>query len=73
MDDKLAINSIYMATEGEGIHVGTPQIFVRFQGCAIGCVNCDSKDTWEFLPGNKALETVLREVEELAGEYPLRV
>ena len=42
------INSIYRATEGEGIFLGRPQIFVRYQGCAIGCLNCDSKDTWEF-------------------------
>jgi 7-carboxy-7-deazaguanine synthase len=42
------INSIYLGTEGEGIHVGVPQVFVRFQGCTVGCVNCDSKDTWEF-------------------------
>jgi 7-carboxy-7-deazaguanine synthase len=45
---KLFLNSIYLATEGEGIHVGTPQVFVRFQGCNIGCLNCDSIDTWEF-------------------------
>jgi 7-carboxy-7-deazaguanine synthase len=44
----LGINAIYRATEGEGVFVGTPQVFVRFQGCAIGCLNCDSKDTWEF-------------------------
>lgn len=42
------INSIYRATEGEGVFLGRPQIFVRYQGCAIGCINCDSKDTWEF-------------------------
>ncbi|MCO4792307.1 MAG: 7-carboxy-7-deazaguanine synthase QueE [Bacteriovoracaceae bacterium] len=42
------MNSIYLATEGEGVHLGTPQVFVRFQGCNIGCLNCDSKDTWEF-------------------------
>ena len=71
--EKLAINSIYMATEGEGIHVGIPQIFVRFQGCAIGCLNCDSKDTWEFTPGNRSLNQTLAKVEELAGEYPMRV
>lgn len=46
--EKLMLNSIYMATEGEGIHVGSPQVFVRFQGCNIGCLNCDSKDTWKF-------------------------
>jgi 7-carboxy-7-deazaguanine synthase len=45
---KLLINSIYQATEGEGIHIGQPQVFVRFQGCNIGCLNCDSKDTWDF-------------------------
>lgn len=42
------INSIYRATEGEGVFLGRPQIFVRYQGCAVGCLNCDSKDTWEF-------------------------
>lgn len=45
---RFLINGIYRATEGEGVHIGTPQVFVRFQGCTIGCVNCDSKDTWDF-------------------------
>ena len=40
------INSVYRATEGEGIFVGRVQIFVRFQGCNVKCINCDSKDTW---------------------------
>lgn len=44
------INSVYRATEGEGIFLGRPQIFVRYQGCTVGCLNCDSKDTWEFDP-----------------------
>ena len=44
-------NSIYSATEGEGIHIGSPQTFIRFQGCKVGCFNCDSKDTWSFRGG----------------------
>ena len=44
---KLILNSIYRATEGEGVHIGTPQVFVLL-GCHIGCVNCDSTDTWDF-------------------------
>ena len=44
----LPINSIYLGTEGEGCFVGQPQVFVRLQGCRIGCHNCDSKDTWAF-------------------------
>lgn len=42
------INSIYRATEGEGVFLGRPQVFVRYQGCSVGCLNCDSKDTWAF-------------------------
>ena len=48
MDNQLLINSIYRATEGEGIYVGRPQVFIRFQGCQVGCLNCDSKETWGF-------------------------
>lgn len=64
METMLAINSIYRATEGEGINLGQTQVFVRFQGCNIGCFNCDSKDTWDFVEqGNLALEDVIRRVE----------
>lgn len=70
---KLGIHSIYRATEGEGVYVGTPQIFVRFQGCAIGCVNCDSKDTWEFTDETRSIESVLTQIEDISGQYPNRL
>lgn len=70
---RLAIHSIYRATEGEGVFLGTPQIFVRFQGCNIGCVNCDSKETWEFTEDTRSLQNVLDEIEELTGKYPHRL
>lgn len=58
------LNSIYSATEGEGIHIGSPQTFIRFQGCAVGCYNCDSKDTWSFRGGKMyTTEMVMEELE----------
>lgn len=70
----LLINSIYRATEGEGIHIGTPQVFVRFQGCHIGCVNCDSKETWDFDPAfSKNLDEVMETVETLSQNVIKRV
>ena len=69
----LTLNSIYAATEGEGIHIGKPQIFVRFQGCAIGCLNCDSKETWDFDGEKTSLESAVSQVEEIAGNYPHRL
>jgi 7-carboxy-7-deazaguanine synthase len=57
------INSIYLATEGEGVFLGRPQIFVRYQGCAVGCLNCDSKDTWDFTEDmGKSAEEIMLEV-----------
>jgi len=72
---KLGINSIYRATEGEGVHIGESQIFVRFQGCNIGCANCDSKDTWDFTIAEQMdLTEVLHKVEELGKTdyFPLK-
>jgi 7-carboxy-7-deazaguanine synthase len=61
--NKHLINSIYRATEGEGVFVGRPQIFVRYQGCNIGCLNCDSKDTWDFsAESGQDLESILAQV-----------
>jgi 7-carboxy-7-deazaguanine synthase len=62
------INAIYRATEGEGILIGTPQVFVRFQGCAIGCINCDSRDTWAF---DSSMSMELAEVLERVYEESL--
>ena len=63
MENRHIINSIYRATEGEGIYLGRPQVFVRYQGCAIGCVNCDSKDTWSFDHGlNLDLDNIFQKI-----------
>lgn len=57
------INTIYRATEGEGLFVGRSQIFVRYQGCAVGCLNCDSKETWDFDKSmGRDLESILAEI-----------
>jgi len=70
----LLINSIYRATEGEGIHIGIPQIFIRFQGCHVGCVNCDTKETWDFDPAfTKSLDEVMEKIETLSQNIIKRV
>jgi 7-carboxy-7-deazaguanine synthase len=37
---------IFSAIQGEGLNVGTRQIFVRFGGCDLRCRFCDSAHTW---------------------------
>ncbi|ABF14116.1 7-carboxy-7-deazaguanine synthase QueE [Candidatus Palibaumannia cicadellinicola] len=40
------INSICQTLQGEGYFSGIPAIFIRLQGCMVGCNWCDTKYTW---------------------------
>ena len=63
----LAINKIYLATEGEGIHLGTPEVIVRLQGCGVGCRHCDTPAALKIgLPNATAAEVMAQ-----VAQYPL--
>lgn len=56
---------IFSAIQGEGLNVGTRQIFIRFALCDLRCHFCDSAHTWkaqpecqiERTPGQRDFET----------------
>lgn len=48
MNKTYDINNIYACIQGEGVQTGVPMVLVRFQGCAVGCAFCDTKETWHF-------------------------
>ncbi len=56
---KYPINEIFQTLQGEGVFTGVPAIFIRLQGCPVGCSWCDTKQTWE-LETNK--ETVIGDI-----------
>ena len=37
------INEIFYSLQGEGLRVGTANIFIRFSGCNVNCSFCDTK------------------------------
>ncbi|PTA21507.1 hypothetical protein C9E21_29480 [Escherichia coli] len=43
------INEMFQTLQGEGYFTGVPAIFIRLQGCPVGCAWCDTKHTWEKL------------------------
>ncbi|WP_218354606.1 7-carboxy-7-deazaguanine synthase QueE [Alteromonas lipotrueiana] len=45
---QLSINEVFETIQGEGIHTGVPSIFLRLQGCPVGCPWCDTKHTWSL-------------------------
>ena len=44
---KYKINELFETIQGEGSFTGQPSIFIRLQGCPVGCSWCDTKHTWE--------------------------
>ena len=41
------VNEIFETIQGEASFTGVPSIFLRLQGCPVGCAWCDTKQTWE--------------------------
>ena len=40
------VSEVFTSIQGEGATVGTPSVFIRLQGCSIGCTWCDTKYSW---------------------------
>ncbi len=53
-DIKLPVNEFFATIQGEAKYTGTPSLFIRLQGCPVGCSFCDTKYTWDV---NKEDET----------------
>jgi 7-carboxy-7-deazaguanine synthase len=44
----LPVNEIFETIQGEAYWTGTPSVFIRLQGCGVGCPWCDTKYTWHL-------------------------
>ncbi|MCC2624533.1 MAG: ygcF [Burkholderiales bacterium] len=47
------INEIFVTLQGEAGFAGTPSVFIRLQGCDVGCGWCDTKHTWKVNQKNE--------------------
>ncbi len=48
MENKAKIKEIFASVQGEGLYIGTKQLFIRFCACNLHCNYCDTS----FMPDN---------------------
>lgn len=46
-DATVRIAEVFTSIQGEGVSIGLPSVFVRLQGCSVGCTWCDTKYSWD--------------------------
>ena len=69
MDLSVSVSEIFTSIQGEGPSVGTPSVFVRLQGCAVGCAWCDTKYSWDPRRGDElTLEALLQRVQDASAQ-----
>jgi len=58
----LRVSEVFSSIQGEGLSAGLPAVFVRLQGCAVGCVWCDTKYSWKRSGGQSVPLAALLEI-----------
>lgn len=53
----------FCSYQGEGIHAGVPQVFIRMSGCHLRCTYCDTPESWT------ASKTWREEIEPFTGKF----
>lgn len=65
---QLPVNEIFETIQGEGQFTGMPAVFLRLQGCPVGCPWCDTRHTWEVQP---EFQVAPEQIIGVSGDKPI--
>jgi 7-carboxy-7-deazaguanine synthase len=60
----LKVHEIFQTIQGEASYTGTPSVFIRLQGCPVGCAFCDTPLTWNPNPKIIPIAAMLDKTED---------
>jgi len=64
MNHTYPVNEVFESIQGEATFTGTPSVFIRLQGCPVGCHWCDTKHTWETSAKVIPIVSMLKKVQD---------
>tara|TARA_B100001094_G_C18194204_1_gene809456 strand:+ start:3672 stop:4337 length:666 start_codon:yes stop_codon:yes gene_type:complete len=65
------INEVFQTIQGEGWHTGVAALFVRLQGCDVGCPWCDTQQTWVQSEEKRVSADEVMQVDGKEGHWSL--
>ena len=65
----IRVNEVFQSIQGEAAFTGSPSLFVRLQGCPVGCHWCDTKHTWDASGEPSSAEEVLAKTADSAAFF----
>jgi 7-carboxy-7-deazaguanine synthase len=69
IDLSARVSEVFTSIQGEGPSAGTPSVFVRLQGCSVGCTWCDTRYSWDARRGDElTLEALLCRVKDAGAQ-----
>ena len=60
----IKLQEIFSSIQGEGMRVGEPSTFIRFTGCNLKCLDCDTKYSWKTAGTEMSIDFIVKEVKE---------
>lgn len=72
----MKIEEIFLSIQGEGLHVGSQAVFVRFSGCNLSCSFCDENRKMlnasnKNAPVEMSVKKIIEEIKSLIPSTPM--
>ncbi|MCS7152079.1 MAG: 7-carboxy-7-deazaguanine synthase QueE [Endomicrobia bacterium] len=64
------VREIFFSYQAEGKYIGSPTVFIRFSGCNLRCIYCDTKSAIKVRKKDKTtIKEIISKIQKLVDKY----